>query len=93
MVAKWKIQFSMLDVKDGGLALHPGDPETSYTWQQYATDWKHNGKPVNVPATVNGAFDRAKKNLDNLVHDMKNALEGYDKFNFPVSWETLSTSF
>lgn len=80
----------MTEVSDGGLAVHISDPEVNYDWKKEANGWTNSntGTRADTKGLVNGRFDHAKHNLGNLVHEMKNALEGNDKFFFPVGPES-----
>jgi hypothetical protein len=82
----------MTEVSDGGLAVQISDPDVNYHWQNVVTDWTYvdTGGYCDVKADVNGRFDQAKANLANLVHEFKNALEGNEKFYFPVSYRVLN---
>lgn len=77
----------MTEVTDGGLAIKINDPEIQYNWNKWVTDWTISGtdKYYDVKGDTNEAFDTAKRNLDNLVHGFRNALEGNEKFYFPVN--------
>ncbi|KAK2758179.1 hypothetical protein FQN54_004023 [Arachnomyces sp. PD_36] len=84
-VVTWKVKFTMTEVSDGGLAIQTSEPEVGYHWQKVVTNWVYSGtgEYYDVKKDVNDVFDQAKKNLGNLVHEFKNALEGNEKFYFP----------
>jgi hypothetical protein len=78
----------MVEVNDGGLALLVDEPDVQYYWQKWIEKgrWKYStGEPVDIKEEVNSMFNKAKENLANLSHELKNALEGNERFYFPVS--------
>jgi len=84
-------------VQDGGLAISISDPVQNSFWQQVASGWKwasgpNKGQPYDIKASFGERFDQAKANLNHLMHDMKNSLQGNDKFYFPVSNSGLSAN-
>ncbi|PGH16369.1 hypothetical protein AJ80_05219 [Polytolypa hystricis UAMH7299] len=79
----WKVEFTMTEVTDGGLAVQISEPEVNTYWDSVATGWQRDGKDVDIKGEVNPVFDQGKKNFVNLTYELKNALQGTDKFYFP----------
>ncbi|KAL3422841.1 hypothetical protein PVAG01_04588 [Phlyctema vagabunda] len=88
LTTTWKVEFTLKEIDDGGLAIAISDPEQKYFWQSLASGWKwasgpNAGKDYDIKADFEDRFDQAKTNLKNLVHEMQNSLQGNDKFYFP----------
>jgi hypothetical protein len=79
------VKFTLTEVSDGGLSIEVEEPQVNYNRLKVVTDWTCDGGQYDVKAEVNGRFDQAKSNLGNLVHELRNALKGNEKFYFPVS--------
>lgn len=77
----------MAEVTDGGLAIQISEPEIQTHWESVVTDWKIAGtdQRADIKGTIDAAFDEARTNFINLTHEIKNALEGNERFYFPVS--------
>ncbi|KJK66656.1 hypothetical protein P875_00127979 [Aspergillus parasiticus SU-1] len=77
VIISWKIEFTLKDVTDGGLAISIGDPTVKSDWKKQELRYDSYG------AEISQRISDAKENLENLVHELKNGLQGEDKFFFP----------
>lgn len=73
-----KIVFTMKDVTDGGLAFRIDEPTMK-------VDWKENSTRFNIRERVDRNIEVARRNMRNLISQLRNVLEGEDKFVFPVT--------
>jgi hypothetical protein len=52
----WKIQFQIVEVNDGGLALRTDEPDVQYHWQECICKgrWKryNTGEPIHIKQDV-----------------------------------------
>lgn len=77
VIISWKIEFTLKDVTDGGLAISVGDPTVKSDWKRQELRYD------SYAAEISQRISDAKENLENLVHELKNGLQGEDKFFFP----------